>query len=360
MNVGIIGSGQLGWMMILEGRKLPNSYFVLDEKRGPAAMVSDGYFQANSYRRFTEKCDVITYEFEHVSEKALRHAESSGKLLPGMLPVKLKRERLLEKEFLRDQGFPVGAFEVASNASEARRIASRFPGAVIKASKGGYDGKGQYFVDSSSASSVRIEQKGRFVVEERINFEAEASIIASRDQDGTFRSHTPSFNLNRKGMLFYNAAPFPDKGMKRIAASLLKKLDYVGVMGIEFFIRNGKPLINEFAPRVHNTGHHTLHGSSISQFEQHLRAICHLPIHPPELFVPSGILNIVGTALDDKMERRILSIPGTNIYWYRKEGLRRRRKVGHINVTARTVSTLRRKIDELTEIVYGGRPDDFL
>lgn len=360
MNIGIIGSGQLGWMMILEGRKLPNRYFVLDEKSGPAALVSDGYFPVDAYRRFTEKCDVITYEFEHVNQKALEHAERSGKLLPGMLPIRLKRERQLEKEYLRDEGFPVGRFAIASNAAEARRLAGEFEKSVIKASKGGYDGKGQYFVDSGSASTVGTEHEGHFVVEEWIDFDAEASIIVSRDHDGTVRSHTPSFNLNRKGMLFYNTAPFDDHGMKRIATKLLKKLDYVGVMGIEFFIKNGRALINEFAPRVHNTGHHTLHGSSISQFEQHLRAIGNLPIHPPELFVPSGVLNIIGMKLNDRLEREILSVPGTDIYWYGKEGVRRRRKVGHINVTARSTVSLRKKIDELTGLVYGDEPEKFL
>lgn len=360
MNIGIIGSGQLGWMMILEGRKLPNRYFVLDEKPGPAAHVSDGYFTVDEYRRFTEKCDVVTYEFEHVNAKALEHADRSGKLRPGMMPIRLKRERLLEKEFLRDRHFPVGPFEIASNAGEAKKLAAGYDRAVIKASVGGYDGKGQYLYDGRNPSAVRIEQEGPFVVEEWIDFDAEASIIASRDQDGTFRSHIPSFNLNRKGMLFHNTAPFEDHGMKRIASALMKSLDYVGVMGIEFFIRKGKPLINEFAPRVHNTGHHTLNGSSISQFEQHLRAITHLPVHPPELFIPSGVLNLVGMKLDSRAESNILSVPGTTIYWYGKEGIRKRRKVGHINVNARTLSGLKRKIGDLTDRVYGGYPDRYL
>ena len=360
MNVGIIGSGQLGWMTIIEGRKLPNNYYILDESAGPAARVADGYFAVGSYRDFVERCDVITYEFEHVNEQALMHAYRSGKLLPGMKPIELKRERILEKEYLRDEGFPVADFYVAKDAAEARRLATRFESAVIKSSRGGYDGKGQFYTDRSNAEKLEIGMKGKFVVEERIDFEAEASIIASRSPDGTFRAHRPSFNFNKKGMLFYNMAPYRDFGMRKIASSLLERLGYVGVMGIEFFIRDGKPMINEIAPRVHNTGHHTLHGSSISQFEQHLRAITGLPVPEPELFVPSGVLNIIGVHMDREMEEKILSVPGTALYWYGKEGIRRRRKVGHVNVMAKTTGSLRKRMEELTETVYAGRPEDYL
>lgn len=359
-NVGIIGSGQLGWMMIIEGRKLPNRYYVMDEKAGPAASVADGFFDVGSYRRFVEKCDVITYEFEHISEKALKYAAASGKLVPGVLPISLKRERILEKEFLRDNGFPVGEFRVADNAEEAARLASQFEHSVIKASRGGYDGKGQYFVDRGDLPSLRIGMSDRFVVEEKINFEAEASIIASRDAEGRVLAHTPSFNLNRKGMLLHNAAPFKDYGMKGIASRLLKRLDYVGVMGIEFFIHRGKALINEMAPRVHNTGHHTLLGSSISQFEQHVRTITGTPVGKPELFTPSGILNLIGVSLNERLQKDILGHGGTAVYWYGKEGIRRRRKVGHVNVTARSVQSLRRKISGLVATVYGDALDEFL
>lgn len=360
MNVGIIGSGQLGWMTIIDGRKLPNNYYVLDDTAGPAARIADGYFGLGSYREFVERCDVITYEFEHVNEQVLLHASRSGKLLPGMKPIELKRERVLEKEYLRDEGFPVADFYVAKDADEARRYSTRFESSVIKSSRGGYDGKGQFYADRSTADRLELNVKGSFVVEERVEFEAEASIIASRSPDGKFRAHRPSFNLNRKGMLFYNIAPYRDFGMRKIASSLLERLGYVGVMGIEFFIKDGKAIINEMAPRVHNTGHHTLHGSSISQFEQHVRAITGLPVPEPELFVPSGVLNIIGVHINREMEEKILSVPGTALYWYGKEGIRRRRKVGHVNVMAKTTGSLRKKIDALTETIYAGRPDDCL
>lgn len=360
MRIGIIGSGQLGWMTILEGRKLPNKYYVLDEKKGPAAMISDGYFPVESYRKFEERCDVITYEFEHVNARALDHAAASGKLLPGMEPIKLKRERVLEKEFLRDNGFPVAEFRVARDAGEAIRLAHEFDASVIKASRGGYDGKGQYFVERRDLNQLSIGLKDRFVVEERVAFDAEASIIASRSADGEFRAHTPSFNLNRAGMLFYNTAPYRELGMREVASSLMSRLGYVGVMGIEFFIKDGRAIINEMAPRVHNTGHHTLLGSSISQFEQHVRAITGLPVPEPVLFTPSGVLNIIGLRMSEALEKAILSIEGTAIYWYGKDGAGKRRKVGHVNVTARTPALLKRKISDLVSLVYGERPDDYL
>ncbi len=360
MKVGIIGSGQLGWMTILEGRKLLNEYYVLDEIAGPAARISDRYFPVESYRSFVEKCDVITYEFEHVNGRALQYASKSGKLMPGLEPIELKRERILEKEYLRDHGYPVAEFEVAADAGEAKRIASRFGRAVIKSSRGGYDGKGQFFVNRSNLSSTEIEIRDRFVVEEMIDFDSEASIIASRGIDGSFRAHKPSFNLNLRGMLFYNSAPFDDCGMGSIASSVMESLNYVGVMGIEFFIRDGKAIINEIAPRVHNTGHHTLRGSSISQFEQHLRAITGLPIPEPELYTPSGVLNMIGIEMQKRLELEILAVPGTSIYWYGKKGIRKRRKVGHVNLTAGTITALRKKTEELSRIVYPDGPEEFI
>ncbi len=360
MNVGIIGSGQLGWMTIIEGRKLPNRYLVLDEKKGPAGFVADAFYTAGRYSEFVEKCDVVTYEFEHVDGRALEAADSAGKLRPGLLPVRLKRERILEKEFLRDSGFPVGSFSVASGREEALRLAGSYERSVVKASQGGYDGKGQYFIDRDNGSPPAIDIEDRFVVEEWIDFDAEASVIASRGAAGEFRAHTPSFNLNRRGMLFYNSAPYGDFGMTDIVRRLMDRLDYVGVMGVEFFIADGRALINEFAPRVHNTGHHTLHGSSISQFEQHVRAITGLPVPEPRLHVPSGVINIIGRDLPPSVQERILSLPGTSIYWYGKEGIRRRRKVGHVNITAASTSGLNSTTKEVSSILYGDDPDSFL
>lgn len=358
MNVGIIGSGQLGWMMILEGRSLENKYFVLDEKMGPAAKISDKYFPTDEYREFVDACDVVTYEFEHVYEKALLYAEEQGKLRPSIVPVELKRDRINEKEFLRKNSFPLADYRIAESFKEAKQYVEDFERSVIKSSTGGYDGKGQIYV--KKGEKIPEAEEGRYVVEEFIDFDAEASVIASRGLDGEFRAHVPSFNYNQSGILIYNAAPFDDYGMTGITKRLMEKLNYVGVMGVEFYILKGRPIINEMAPRVHNTGHHTLQGSSISQFEQHLRAITGLPISEPELFIPSGILNVIGTSISKDQLMRILRTNHARYYWYGKDGVRRKRKVGHINVVSNSTEGVLRKIKDLIDIVYNGHVEDYL
>jgi 5-(carboxyamino)imidazole ribonucleotide synthase len=361
MKIGIIGSGQLGWMMIIEGRKLQNSYYILDSSPGPASRVADGFLPLDEYRKFVDSCDVVTFEFEHVDERALLYAEKRHKLRPSIDAIMLKRERAAEKEFLRSIGIPLARYTIADSGEEAIRDAGGFGRAVIKASRGGYDGKAQYYFNAqkSDAGRMRLPAGERYVVEEHIDFDCEASIIASRDENGIKRYHTPSMNRNEGGILFYNDAPFGDFGMREAASRILDALDYVGVMGIEFFITDGRCIVNEIAPRVHNTGHHTLHGSSISQFEQHLRAITGLPVPEPLLYKPSAIVNAVGTEITREVEMKLLSIPETHSYPYGKRGLRKRRKMGHVNINAGTRSELARRRNQVIRVLYGRKPLDF-
>lgn len=352
MNLGIIGSGQLGLMMILDGKKLDIDFSVIDkDKHGPASRVADKAFQYDEYRAFVDSCDFVTYEFEHVDERVLNYAMEQDKLRPGILPVELKRDRSREKTFLKENNLPVGEFGVAEDAGNAVALAREFGNAVIKSAHGGYDGKGQHIVRDGGMDHELPEAK--YVVEKFVNFDMEASVIAARDPLGNTAFFQPSLNVNYKGMLYYNAAPIDDYGMGEIVRKLMNKLSYVGVIGVEFFIKDGKPYINEFAPRVHNSGHHTLVGSSISQFEQHVRAVCGFPLAKPELYRPSGILNLVGITMDDQLRSKILEMPETQVFWYGKNGIRKRRKVGHVNLTASTYESLLERINSISMKVYG-------
>jgi len=359
MNVGIIGGGQLGWMMITESRKLGYTFGAIDADRSyPGVRIADRGFAYEDYREFVDSSDVVTYEFEHVDDRTLRYAEKCGKLVPGMLPIRLKRDRSLEKQFLKEHGLPVTPFYTVNSLAELKGKLGTFRRSLAKSAVGGYDGKGQYMLTEGGIPADMKE--GKYVVEEFVEYAHEASVIASRDINGNMAFHTPSLNVNLRGMLLYNIAPFPDSGMKPIVGQLLKSLNYVGTMGVEFFIVRGKPIINEFSPRVHNSGHHTLMGSSISQFEQHIRAITGLPIPEPVLFSPSGIINIIGRDLDGSLRTRILEVPSTQIYWYGKDHVRKRRKVGHVNVAGRTVDQVKDKINLLRDIIYGGKIDEFI
>ncbi len=285
-DLGILGSGQLGLMMLLEGTPLGLRFSVCDTAQGPAVRFAHGYFRADGYREFVDSSQYVTYEFEHVDGRALEYAEEQNKLRPSLLPVKLKRDRSLEKEFYVRHGIPTARYVVADGKNEIMRAVKDMGDCVVKMCEGGYDGKGQYYFFDGRRDEVPEGGAGKAIVEEFVRYENEASIICYRTPDGRMGAFEPSFNLNRNGILVYNYGPYRGGSeMRDIAFRLMASLSYVGVMGIEFYNVGGRFIVNEFAPRVHNTGHHTLFGFSVSQFEQHVRAVAGLPVHEPMQFV---------------------------------------------------------------------------
>ena len=361
--LGIAGAGQLGLMMLLESRGLPLKFHVYGENpEDPALKFADRSFTGDQYREFVDSCDIVTFEFEHINPDLLKYAEEKNKLRPSYNSVKLKMERHREKEYLRDKGFPVGEFAVAHGSEEALSLALQWKKFVIKTSTGGYDGKGQFYWDHMEDFPKNDE--GIFVVEKFVDYLYEASMICARDQEGNMVFYEPSYNYNRKGILINNSTTLKDvmtnDSMKNISQRLLESLGYIGVMGIEFFVTEDGPIINEYAPRVHNTGHHTLMGSSISQFEMHVRAVTGLPLQMPVTYVPSGIVNVNGTELDTAQTMEILCINGTRIYMYGKSPARRKRKMGHVCVTASTAEKLLENQEKIKKIIYGNNLDEFI
>nr|WP_240938927.1 5-(carboxyamino)imidazole ribonucleotide synthase [Metallosphaera hakonensis] len=338
--------------MILEGSKFPITFEVYAEKDEPACKLAQCFKE--DFKQRMEECDVVTYEFEHVDDEPLNLARDLGKLVPGMNAVELKRARHLEKEYLRREGFPVPRFVTVEGGEEALRVLrDEFHNVgVIKRSEGGYDGKGQYFIRGNAENyNFLREEKGYFVVEEIVDFDFEASIIAVR-RGNEFRAYPPTFNYNEKGILVYNYGPFWNNEMVKIAEELTKKLNYTGVMGIEFFVKDGKVIINEFAPRVHNTGHYTLDGAEVSQFEQHVRALAGLELGPTNVLSFSGMVNILGIG-----EPPLDTLRYGTLYWYGKTESRKRRKMGHINVIGNDLSDVKGKIENIMGILYPNGPD---
>lgn len=350
-KVGILGGGQLGWMMILEGRRFPFTFYVLEsDKTAPACKIADKCFSPEQYKEFVDSSDIVTFEFEHVYDKALEYAEESGKLLPKLNTVELKRERFKEKIFYKEHNLPTPRFSIANDGEEALKILKEeFNGVgVLKESKGGYDGKGQYFIKGDIEKYEFLKnKKEKFVVEEYVNFDFEASVIVVRDKKGIIVNYPPTFNYNEKGILVYNYGPYYNQEIVNIGKKLSEELGYIGTMGIEVFVVNGKVLINEFAPRVHNTGHYTLDGAFISQFEQHLRAIVGIELGSTSIISPSGMVNILGT---DRVPHEVLRYG--KIYWYSKAEVRKRRKMGHINVVGNNLEEVKQKIDKIIELIY--------
>jgi len=350
-KIGILGGGQLGWMLILEGKKFPFEFYVLEkDKEAPACKLADKFFSPEDYKRFVDECDVVTFEFEYVSDNALEYAAEKNKLVPSIETINLKRQRHKEKLYYLKNNFPTPRFLIANDGEEALDIAKcEFGGvAVLKQSYGGYDGKNQYFLSGNVEDFYFLREiKSTFVVEEYIDFDYEASVIVVKDKDKVF-AYPPTFNFNQKGILVYNWGPIENGKIVELAINLAKSLDYVGTMGVEFMIKGENIYINEFAPRVHNTGHYTLDAAFVSQFENHIRAISGLDLAPTELFCYAGMLNILGTSDFDPKE----VLKYGKLYWYDKREVRKRRKMGHINVVGKSIEEVKHKIYELIKIIY--------
>ena len=357
MRVGILGGGQLGWMTILEGRKLGLSFWVLDkDPDAPASRVADKWFPPERCREFAQGCEFITYEFEHIEEDILEVVEE--KLVPGAEPLRLKKRRSEEKGFLYKLGYPVPKFVGTDLEGLKQAVEKVGTPAVVKSEKLGYDGKGQYRVTSEEdleAIKKAHSEGDTFVVEEWVDFEAEVSVIGVRDSSGRIITYPMTYNVHEEGILLYNrVANFPDieKEAVDIVSSLLEDLKIVGLLAVEFFLTSeGGLLINEFAPRPHNTGHYTLDGAYTSQFENLLRAILNLPLGSSALKVPSGMVNILGMSLSELNVEDILLVEGAKLYWYNKEK-KPRRKVGHVNILTPSEEGLREGIRRLLQSIY--------
>jgi len=361
MNIGILGGGQLGWMTILEGRKLGFNFFVLDNNPdAPASRVADRWFPPEKVEEFYKLCDVVTYEFEHIEEGVLHRVEN--RLVPNLTALQLKQSRGEEKSFLYRNGYPVARFRRGKLSQLNELIREVGLPTVVKSERLGYDGKGQYRV-FQERDLERIlsnhSQEESFVVEEFVEFQSEVSAVGARDSGGNIRVFPITENVHEDGILLYNRTterlPY-EREVVGIVSQLMEDLNIVGLLAVEFFItEEGEVLINEFAPRPHNTGHYTLDGTYTSQFENLLRAITGLPLGSTRLKLPAGMVNILGLSKEELPLEEILRIEGSQVYWYGKPK-KARRKVGHVNVVSANRSDVEIKLDKLLRIIYEREP----
>lgn len=356
MNVGILGGGQLGWMTILEGRKLGYKFFVLDKNpEAPASKIADVWFPPEEVEEFYSVCDVITYEFEHIEEEVLEKVED--KVIPDPKALRLKKSRGEEKEFLYRHGYPLPRFRRGRMEDLKRLIDEIGAPAVVKSERLGYDGKGQYRVSSGEDLEEIYRNHSpdeSFVVEEFVDFEREVSAVGVRDRRGRIKIYPITENFHEEGILLYNRTTerFPsEKEVLEIVSSLMEDLSIVGLLAVEFFVTEDRILINEFAPRPHNTGHYTLDGAYTSQFENFLRAITDLPLGSTRLKLPSGMVNILGLSYNELSIPEILSVEGSKLYWYGKEK-RERRKMGHVNLVAKDSKGVKDRIEQVLKLLY--------
>ena len=352
MKIGIIGDGQLGWMTIFESRKLNYNFFVLgNSPDAPASKIADKFFKYEEVDDFLKICDEIVFEFEHIPEFVFQKLENH----PNFNALRIKRSRISEKNFLKEKGFPVAKFSYAYGHNLKEKLKEFTLPVVIKAETLGYDGKGQYVVkrDIDLDEIFRNHSLNEsFIIEEFIDFKYEVSAIGVRDKEGNIKIYPSSFNYHKEGILIYNYVPFiENEKINQIVSSLMEDLGIVGLLAVEFFVdKNDEPLINEFAPRPHNTGHWTMDGAYTSQFENLIRAVSGIPIGSTNLKIPAGMVNILGKSLEDIGIDEILKIEGTELYWYGKTK-KEKRKMGHINLVSHDIENLKENLNKVLKLV---------
>jgi len=334
MKIGILGGGQLAFMTILRGTYMGFEFNVLDKNFDISSRkTSAKLFTFENYREFYNESDIITFEFEHIPIDIVKYMED--KLKPSYEIFSLKQNRFNEKNFLLNNKFPAVKFFRAENGKIACEIIRKnhFIPCVVKTTRLGYDGKGQFYIKNNENLEEIFNLNEELIIEEYIDFEMEVSTIVARNEID-IKVYPISQNFHKDGILIYNITPakIPKKlenKIYEIAIELSKSLNLIGIMAIEFFVKNDDVLINEIAPRPHNSGHWTLDGSITSQFEQFLRAILNLPLGETNLIKPTLMINLLG--VDKPNLNEIFKIKNSYFYWYFKEK-RIRRKMGHINI----------------------------
>lgn len=370
-TIGMLGGGQLGRMSLLAGRRMGYRFVVLDPQgaSAPAAAVADEVIEASfddrqALERLAAAVDVVTVEFENVSAEAMDFLAKRVPVRPGSRVLATCQNRRREKEFLRDHGIPCAPFRVVDSvASLTAALAEIGPSAVLKTAAFGYDGKGQIRLrGGEDPVPVWRELDATVgVLEQWITFEGEFSVICARSAQGEEAVFPLAENLHRNHILHTTIAParLPREvaaEAEGIARRLTRALDVVGLLAVEFFHTREGWLVNELAPRPHNSGHHTFDFGLTSQFEQHIRAVCGLPLGDPRLLGPSVMVNLLGDLWREGNPPpwpAVWAHPRAKLHLYGKKTAAPGRKMGHFTVSADTVEEALVQAYEIETILQG-------
>lgn len=361
--VGVLGSGQLGRMFALAARRMGYRVHTYSpEEDSPTGHVADvevsaAYFDLDRLRDFARGLDVLTLEFENVPRAALDAVDAIVPIRPGADALWVSQNREREKEFLGRSGVPVAVWAAVYTSEDlAAAVALVGVPAVLKTAAFGYDGKGQTTISSAAPVDVAAAWAtlGRVpcVLEAFVDFQREVSVIAARGADGQVAIFPLFENEHARHILDVTRAPaslspFEETQAHEITRTILDALDYVGVICIELFHdRDGRLLVNEIAPRPHNSGHLTIDACATSQFEQQLRAVCGLPLGSTELLRPAAMANLLGDLWAGAPPRweKACAVPGVALHLYGKKEPRPGRKMGHLTALARTPDEARRRV----------------
>jgi len=346
MTIGIVGGGQLGRMMALAGYPLGLHFLFLDRSADtPAAQVAPtlvGEFTDRKLlRELARRSEVITFDWENVSIESLRALGRSASIAPPLAALAMSQDRIAEKKLFDTLAIPTTRYAaVESQASLVRALRDIGLPGVLKSRRLGYDGKGQAVIRSIEDAWLAFERLrgSALIYEEFVPFDYEVSIIGARNRHGEIAIYPLNHNLHRDGILRLTRAPWGAPALQRRASTHLRRVlehyRYEGVLNIEFFVRSGRLLANETAPRVHNSGHWTIEGTATSQFENHLRAILGLPLGATTARGHAAMINLIG-----RMPSREIFLGEDELHWHDYGKTEREdRKLGHITLLERTAS----------------------
>lgn len=360
MKLGILGGGQLGQMMAQAAQPLGIEVSCFDSSPDACAQVSaelvvGDVSNTELLASWAETLDHLTYEFESFDIEFVSWLSEIAPVNPNVKALAITQDRWAEKGLFNDLEIAVPPFRTVKNEVELR-AALRDLGypCVAKTRRGGYDGKGQVVINNEAAIAPALAMIGEhgIIVENLINFDYELSIVGVRSSNGDVFTYAPATNVHINGILHASVidpripSEVVDTARSHIA-KVFKKLDYVGVGCIEFFVRNKTLLANEMAPRVHNSGHWTIEGAECSQFENHLRAVCNLPIGSVATTGPVAMINIIGTSPDPKA---LLEVPGAHVHLYGKEP-RPGRKLGHVTIMGSDSAQLAERVQLVEDLL---------
>ncbi|MES1258501.1 MAG: 5-(carboxyamino)imidazole ribonucleotide synthase, partial [Acidobacteriota bacterium] len=345
-TIGVLGSGQLGRMFAIAARRMGYRVHTYSPDRdSPTGQIADveidaPYEDLDRVRDFASAVDVVTFEFENVPAATAETAARHALVRPAGDVLHTTQHRLREKTFLRRHGFPVTRFEAIRSAADLHRAVPDFGPAILKTAGFGYDGKGQYRVNSLPEAGLAWDRMDRqeAVLEAVVDFEAELSVVGVRGHDGKCAFFAPSANAHVDGILDVSMAPSPFSGEVaesaiEITRGILEQLNVTGVLCVEFFLtRDHRLLVNELAPRPHNSGHLTLDACITSQFEQQLRAVCGLPLGSTAMLRPAAMANLLGDLWKggDPDWVAALALPDVKLHLYGKTEARPGSKMGHL------------------------------
>lgn len=342
-TIGMLGGGQLGRYAVMAARTMGYRTMVLEpDPHAPAGRVADehlvaAYDDEAALRRLGDACSVVTTEFENPPAEALEFLDRRTLVAPSPRAVSIAQDRIKEKSFLVDAGLPVGPYGVVETDRDDPAVT--YP-ARLKTSRLGYDGKGQRVVADASEmrAAWRLFGSVPCVLEQALDLQAEVSVVAARTNDGGFSAYPVAENTHVDGILDLTVVPaamsrsLTDRAVG-LSLAIADALAYVGVLAIEFFVVDGELLVNELAPRPHNSGHWTLDVAQTSQFEQQIRAVCGLPLGDPSMTKPgAAMVNLLGDLWDDGEPLWSAALEGgrTALHLYGKAAARPGRKMGHL------------------------------